>query len=384
MNIVELRAKPRRKIKISKFLGMVLLVICLVLMIELIWLVIVNIPGKTVVADWSTLSKGSWVEALYLREEECLVANQSGFLQPMIATGVMIPQGEILGSINQDNDENVINPENVAMYRHLHEIQKERNELQKDLARINKEIYQNTDPKVKGFLKTPDELKILEQEKERISQKIRSINLKVNQIQLNLNQTDFKNSLLIAEKAGYISWEYDGYEDRLTPERFRKLELSDFRRNYQLNRLKKRVNSGEIVAKITYPFRQWVAIVINPEQTGKPSLNENWYINTEEGWKKNSIIDIISIAKDKMIIGLKSQELEQTFSPERRRKIFINYRMVSGVSIPVQAIFKKGQKTLVKLVKGDDLKEKEIRVIISDGNKAIVEGIAFGTAIISR
>ncbi|MGD9155152.1 MAG: hypothetical protein PVG90_06605, partial [Bacillota bacterium] len=65
-------------------------------------------------------------------------------------------------------------------------------------------------------------------------------------------------------------------------------------------------------------------------------------------------------------------------------KIFVVFQRITGVTVPIQALFKREDLTLVRIAGGEGYREKKVAVLAADGDKAVVSGIEAGTLIISR
>jgi len=374
---LEFPRKRRYKFKLGKFLRLFVLSGLSILILEGAWLILANIDHKTVIAGWDTIKKGCWVEAVYLREETVLTASRSGFLTFRVKSGALVPRGELIGWISPVPGQEV-NAEFFQKFQKYQDLCAERDELAEDSARINQEI------RLKTGRNLIEELTALRREKDRVLQNMQAIKKKIGTIYPEVAGGLKDCSMVTAGQPGFFSSDYDGSETELTPGRLKDLDETIFRKKYRLRSPGEKVNSGAIIGKIINPFRQAVAVKVNPALTGKPTRGAEWEGMTVDGWRKFTITDIISITKDKMMIGFKSQELEPEYSLTRRRKIFMVYRRITGVSIPVQAIIKKKGRTLVRVMEKEGCGEKEIQILETDGQKAIVSGLKFGTAIISR
>lgn len=361
--------------------------IAFVLLFELGWLFITSFPQKTVVAEYRSIEKGCWVEAVSLRNEFPVTAPADGFLKTRTVTGTMIPYGELIGWISP-NRQDKLPIEALKLSKKLAGFQSETDGLRVELNRLNHEINYRSIKFHPGSaaknLQNQQDLKLQVQEKQRVLRNIQYNYFQVAKIQAQLRDLTHGIVLIFNAYPGIFSTETDGFESELKPARFRELSESLFKRRYSPRRPGKKVSQGQVIGKVIQPFSEVLAVKINPTQVGTPKVGDEWEVKSGTEWRKIEIIDIISLSKDKMIVGMLNRSLDIEYTPERFRKLFMVYRRCKGISIPVQAIFKKKQRTMVKLVKGDEFLEKEIRVLETDGNQAIVSGLEFGTAILSR
>jgi hypothetical protein len=185
-------------------------------------------------------------------------------------------------------------------------------------------------------------------------------------------------------KPGYLFYKYDEWEEQLSPDQFNSLTTIDFKRVYSLKQPTKQIKSGMIIGKVIHPFHQIISIIIDPKQTGKPVTGALWWVKSGKNTYQCPIVNQTQLTDRKIILALDDVSMLPEFMPQRRAKVFIIYRRISGITIPVQALYKKGQEMVVKVVKGDEFEETKVTVRENDGVKAIIDGIKFGTTIISR
>jgi hypothetical protein len=386
MGVVQLK-KSKRGTGLGKLLRVFGIFIAFVLLFELGWLFITSFPQKTVVAEYGSVTKGCWVDTVTLRNEFPITAPADGFLKVRITTGTMIPNGELIGWISRERREEV--PEEVLrLSRKLAGLESETNGLQVELNRLNHEMnYRSSKFKSGSLVKirqNQQDLSIQAQEKERVIRNIQYNRLQKAKLHVELDDLTGDMVFVPNVNPGIFSAATDGFENELKPARLKELQEDIFRKHYRPDLPGKKVRQGEVIGKVVQPFSEVIAVKVNPAQVGYPRAGDKWEIKSGTEWRKIEIIDIISLSKDKMIVGLLNRNPEIKYTPERRRKLFMVYRRCKGISIPVQAIFKKNRRTMVKLVKGDEYLDKEIRVLETDGNQAIVSGLEFGTAILSR
>lgn len=388
MGVVRLnRAKREAGRKLRKVLQICGIFIVFVILFELGWLFITNFPKKTVIAEYGSVEKGCWVDTVSLRDEFLITAPSDGFLKIRITNGMMIPNGELIGWVSPDRS-NDIPDEAVKLSKKLAGFQSETDGLQLELKRLNREInYRslklNSGSQGKSSQNQLD-LQNQTQEKQRVLRNIQYNRSQIVKIRSELRNLTQGAVPIFNHYPGIFSQETDGFEKTLHPVKFQKLSETIFKRKYSPRSPGEKVHKGQVIGKVVHPFSEVIVARINPTQIGTPKVGDQWEIKSGADWRKVEIIDIISLSKDKMMVGMLNRNPELTSHPERHRKLFIVYRRCQGISIPVQAIFRKKQRTIVKLVKGDDYLDQEIRVLETDGNQAIVSGLEFGTAILSR
>jgi putative membrane fusion protein len=382
-----------RKLRISNIAKLLGRVFLLVVLLEVGWLFLANILVKPVVAKWGAIEKGCWVEAIYLRNETILTASVSGSLVTRVEDGTKVPRGEILASINSGDslpETNTAWETDSAVQEKLLSLEKEEQSLQADLNRVQVEV----ESRRSKFKKAPiqsikvkeksEDLLSLQKEKAQIMRSIQTVRSQKSEWQKkSLDQPD-KPEFIIAGEPGYVFNQYDNQEGKLTPGQFQELSEGDFQQNYPLKSPDTTVKAGENIGKIVDAFGQIIAVIVNTRQTGVPNQGDNWWIKTADHTYQVPVNCTLPLKNGKMVIGLEDNTLAPDFLSNRRSKIFIVYKRVVGVCIPVQAVFRQGNDTLVKVVKGDGFQQKRVQVLETDGDKAIVTGIDFGTTLISR
>lgn len=357
------------------------MIVFFLLVLELGWLVLANFPQKVAIVETGEISKGCWVEAVYLRNETLLRAPADGYLTVRVPSGTMIPYGEVVGWISQQPTEDL--PEDalrlakkVALY------QRENDGLEMEIKRLNSEISRRQASSNKAVANA--DLASLEKERQRVLQSIRVNRDEANKALVKLDYMTSGIVVMTTDSSGIFCNEYDGFESQLNPQSFRQLPEDIVKKKFPLKTPPSRVSKGEPIGKMVEPFTEVLVAKVDPQVVGIPRLGDEWEVKTTNGWRNIKIIDIISLANDKMMVGFHNSHPETRFVLDRRQKLFMVYRRVKGSSIPVQAIVRKKDKTWVRIVKGDEFQEQEIRVLETDGNRAIVTGLEFGTAILSR
>jgi hypothetical protein len=324
---------PRRRrlkiVNIAKVLGGFLV---LLLLIELFSILLENLSLKPVIAQWGTIEKGFWAEALFLRDETLLFAPIDGDLVLKLADGSRIPQGEIVADItNRKEDLTGLKQENASTFRN---------------SEYNLPTHQSMAKRIKH---RPTGI-----------------------------------GLVAAKNVGYLFYRYDEWETYFTPDQFGKLTIIDFNRIYSLKTPVKQIRDGMVVGKVIHPFHQIISFIVNPKQIGMPVIGDLWWLKNGKNTFPCPVVNLIKLTDGRMIVGLDDVSMLPEYMPERRAKVFIIFKRISGISVPVQALYKRGHDTVVKIVKGEESKEIKVVVRENDGVKAIIDGIEFGTTIISR
>lgn len=173
----------------------------------------------------------------------------------------------------------------------------------------------------------------------------------------------------------------------MSPERILQLMPDDFKRNYRVRLTKTKVTAGDTVAKIINPFRQVVIIQPDTRRTGIPQIGQSWWIKNAAGLNKVIINRVWTLpsgnAKSDLVVALDDSQLDRSLLPDRRLRVFLVYRRVTGIVIPKRAVIKNGQ-TIVRVMKGDGYTKQPVKILESDDSNVIVSGLDFGTTIISR
>jgi putative membrane fusion protein len=345
-----------------------------------------DLNTKVVVAKWGWIEKGYWTEALFLRDETLLKAPLDGELAITVNSGTRVPRGELLSYINANLQSVNTSELNITAQMELESLIREEQALRVDLGRIQSEIKEATQQfkKSKKGKNVTVDLAALRREKSRITELQKETHSKLVELRNKIRDQLEQQSIILANNPGYVFYEYDGWEEQLLPGSFQRIQLEDFNREYKPKKPGTKVQSGELIGKIIDPFRQVVMIPADIAKTGLPDLGTEWWMATADGPQPLKILGVNTLSNSKAIIALEDISLPSIYLPNRRSKIFIIYRKVSGVVIPRQSIISKQNLTQVKVLKGDGFEYKKIRIIDTDDHNAIVDGLEFGSAIISR
>lgn len=300
-------ARPRRRLVLFKRLRRILLrVLFFLLLLEAGWFIVANLTQHQVVAQWRSIEKGCWTEALFIREERLVTVPADGKFISRVTSGSRVPQSEILGFIAPQG-------------------------IDSGMA----------DGAGGGAIS------------------------------------------VIAPQAGYWLTDVDGWEERLNPDDFAGLTEEDFARGYPLQHLKAEVSQGDVCGKIVAPFFQLIAVTVDPRRTGQPQPELKWRIVVRNDSDPVTIRKTIRLPDGRFIVILEDRALK-FLQPERKLQVYLVYRRVSGISLPVQALYKKGKSYYVKIIKGVGYRAQKVELTASDGERAIIKGIDYGTTVISR
>lgn len=363
--------------------GLILLIITGIGLTKNFWF---TFSPKRISVGLGTIEKGCWAETVFLRKETLLTASRSGAYTARLSSGTVIPNGEIVGWIG-DKKTSHFSDDALQLARKKAAIESECLGLNREIQRLEGEIRyrKNANSQSVG---TGSQVKadLLSQEKER-ERLLQTRHVKYQEIEkIKAKLTDLTNGAMIvtAPLSGIFSLEYDGYEERFTPDDFQTAAEELFRKKYRVKRPGHRVTKGDILGKMIEPFNEIVVLQVDPRITGIPQAGDVWYLQSNGEWREIKVMDINPLAEDKLIVGLNNLQPNPVYNPKRRQKLFLVYRRVKGLCVPARAIFKDDRSSYVKVYKGDGYLRQEVQVIETDGDQAIVSGLEFGTAIISR
>lgn len=376
---------PRSKRNLLKLLGYTII---LILLIEIGRITLGSWVTKQVVAQWGVIEKGCWVEALFLHDEIVIKSEVEGGLSQKVENGSRVSRGTVVACVNTGPGL-AIGPDNriLRLERRLTALLSEDEALNLELKRVNNGIKSRRRNLNKASLNASEikeDLGSLEKEKQQILRNIKSgrENILRTRVAVKDGMRGFKS--IVASKAGYIYFQYDNWEGKLSPDRFFELSEAEFRNNYRLKSAGNRVKIGATLGKIISPFDQLVAVMVDTEITGRPAVGDFWRFKSNDCTHSVIIKNIIPLSNRKVILAFEDTGIFQQYIPNRRVKIFATYKKVGGVSIPTQALYKNKGRTFVKLQKGDGYSLQEVQVLETDGDRAVIEGIDFGTTIMSR
>jgi hypothetical protein len=376
-------------LKLSNILRVLGGLLAVIFIIELIGILVGNLTIKPVVAKWGTMEKGFWADVLFLREETPLVAPVAGNLKLLQSNGLRVPQGEVAAVIAPD-DSGSTGQDNSNLQLRLQSLDREISSLQEDLQRVTRESAAKK-AKLSGLAKRSpqarsikEDLTSIEQEKVIILRNIEHNRYELQSLTQKMINQKSGAALITVTKPGYLFYQYDDWETRLCPARVRSLTAGDFERSYPLRTPDRQVKAEMVIAKIVQPFHQVIAVIANPKQTGIPAPGTSWWYKNGDRTYQCPIVKQVQLADGKIIVAMDDAAMLPEYMPGRRAKIFVIYQYITGITVPVQALYNKGGRIVVKVVKGDDYKETKVVVRENDGVKAIINGIEFGTTIISR
>lgn len=380
-----------RRLNLRKLTSIVGRLLLALLIFEVGRILLGNFSQKPVVAKWDIVEKGCWAEALFLREEMMLKSPAEGVFTASVKEGTRVPRGEVLAIVdtkgNGDNHRTYTGTEpELKQLLKLQTLKWEIQALNSDLLRIQAEIQNQkriSKPKHMGKAQTNEDLIYLEQEKARIIRSIHQARFQAEQLQNKLANRFDTQIPILASDPGYVFYQYDQVETKLTPDHFGDLTENDFNHNYSLKKTGPKIKVGEIYGKIVNPFHQVTAVLVDTTETGVPKLGKSWWLKKNTALTKVMITKQIPLQNGKMIVAL-DDDAASELQINRRSRLFVVYRRTAGVCIPNRALYKENGAEWVKVVKGDGYRLQKVRILESDDNKVIIEGIEFGTTIITR
>lgn len=375
-----------RKLAIKKLLQRLAIIIFVILIIELGLFLLGGLNVKTIVAKWVEIDKGYWTDVLFIRKETLLRAPVDGDLTIQVNSSSRVSSGELLSYINVHSKSVNTSELNIQTQIALESLVREERTYRVDLERIISEIQEITaSPKrVRKSKPNPVDLETLRKEKIRITKIVQATHSKLVDLQHKIKDQLKQQPLIIAPEPGYLFYQYDGWEENFTPESSQKIKEGDFQRHYDLKNANSQVGAGEIIGKIIAPFEQTMMITAVSSITGEPKSGDTWWLKNKENLLPINVQDVHELSPKKVLITFKDAIFYQEYLPYRTSQIFVVYRRTSGIGIPRRSIYRIQGETNVKILKGDGFELKKIRVIETDNNYAIVEGLEFGTTIISR
>ena len=373
--------------RLKRIIGILGAIVMVIVMIEVGIFLLQGMNTKIVVAKWGNIEKGVWTDALFLREETLIRAPLDGELVITVDSGTRAPWGELLSYINGGTQSVNTSELNLRSQMELESLIREEQALRVDLERIKTEIKDMTQQLKKTRKKakiTPADLEVLKKEKLRITGLQRKTHAKLVELRHKIQDQLEQQSLVMAPEPGFIFYEYDGWEDILSPQDYERVKEEDIKREYKLKKPGTQIQRGEVIGKIINPFRQIIVITVDPVKTGIPDPGTDWWMATNNGRKPLKVLWFKPLSKNKAIAALEDHSLPFAYLPDRRSKIFLIYRKINGIVVPRRSIFIKHHQNQVKVLKGDGFELKNVKIVETDDHNAIVDGLEFGTAIISR
>jgi hypothetical protein len=379
------RAVVRWRFKWTKFILCLVVIFLLTLFLQTGWSIIAGRLQKVAAATWGVIDKGYWAEVLFLRNEQILTVPAGGLLKLQVKDGARVPRGEILAILDQGTNLGTVAERDIVgrqNYRRYQTLIREEAVLGLDLRRINGDLAKHFKKAVRQ--KTNANLLALKQEKEQVIRNIQIIRAQSAGLRRQLAPLLKRWRFITAATPGCFVAQYDGFEGTLKPDYFDQLTLDDFDRKYPPQSSGSKVVAAEPFGRLIDPFTQMMAVKFDRAKTGSPFLGTNWRFKMPGGWK-SAPLSGIKMFNSKMGAVLVAMSTEETdLLRIRRTKIFVVFQRITGVTVPIQALFKREDLTLVRIAGGEGYREKKVAVLAADGDKAVVSGIEAGTLIISR
>ncbi|HEX7715059.1 MAG TPA: HlyD family efflux transporter periplasmic adaptor subunit [Bacillota bacterium] len=364
-------------------------ILLFIVIIEAGWLLVRNLNLRPVVAKWGVIEKGYWTEALFLREETSIIAPISGIFETEITSGIRVPEGEFLAYLHPETEQ-VTREEALQQYKLQARWQELTTEIKGQTMELNRieTALRRSKTASASRLGTVREQQILNEESAHVRTYLAENQAEIKKLSVELSRNLLDQPVIFsAPVPGYCFFLHDGWEGKLSPERILQLMPDDFKRNYRVRLTKTKVTAGDTVAKIINPFRQVVIIQPDTRRTGIPQIGQSWWIKNAAGLNKVIINRVWTLpsgnAKSDLVVALDDSQLDRSLLPDRRLRVFLVYRRVTGIVIPKRAVIKNGQ-TIVRVMKGDGYTKQPVKILESDDSNVIVSGLDFGTTIISR
>ena len=322
-----------------------------------------------------------------------MIAPCDGFFKLEAIPGSRLPFGEVIGGISSGEslpeswDQGLIKSklqvEAEKLYDHQYQLR-----LQLELLNAKNDtlesLLRSAPTQSTLAQKTHKELIALKKEKERILRNIQQYQLSISNLQARFDLVQGPKAVLTAIVPGYFFNQFDNQEGRLTPGAYKSLTPNDLRRNYPLQSGAVKVKAGAVIGKIVSPFQQRIAIEVDPELIREHQAGDLWWLKLNDNLIQVSFVATIQPDNGRKILYFDDPLFAAGIQPQRRSRVYLVYRRVSGVTVPLGALHHKGQAVEVKVMKGDGFERKQVRVIESDSYQAVIEGIEFGTTIFTR
>ncbi len=376
------RYHQRRRFNLFKFLKNFGIMVVIFLLLEVGWILLTNFYLKPVVAGWDTIEKGTWIEALFLRYETLVFAPVAGKVEFKIADGTRVPAGEVVAEIKYDSKDVEDNHKELQLNQELVEEQKL---LQADLDRVEAEIAQKRYlTKSSSTGKINAELKKLLTEQAQITKLLSESQKRIAQNKLAAEDIYNNPALIPAPTAGIWYAGVDGLEKRLSPDALTRLSLEDFKHKEHLHRPREQMMPREVMGKIISPFDQVIVVVAANKEMKQAKQNDKWLIRTGNDVYKVTIADRLVTSDGRVMLALSDFVLPNNWLPQRQAKIYLVYQCFSGVTIPLPALYREKGVTTVRIRDKNGIRTQAVKLIATDDGKAIVEGIQFGTTVLSK
>lgn len=382
--------KTRHRFKPAKALGFLSKIILAFVVFEVLWFWMLNFTAKPICVQWGTIEKGFWTEALFLRNETVLTAGVDGQAEWISESGIRVPKGVTVARITPSHPpgSSQISQASQTIQQEFQALLIEEERLRQESERVEDEagLWQKRWGAKSLSHQAREEFELIKKEKERVFRSIQDIQTKAAVLRGKLQNLSFDSGTIISPVPGVLFFQYDEWEEKLTPHHFSHLTKADFERDYPLRVPEKRIQTGNIIGKIIHPFQEIIAVHIKSTELQRiPEPGQTWWIKSASGLKEITLRTVkVTDRQGEMILGFDDTNSIALFAPERQVKVYLVYQRITGITVPVHAVIKQNGVDTVRVVRRDGYYHQKVKVVASDGEKTIVEGIDFGTTIISR
>ncbi|MDK2810626.1 MAG: hypothetical protein PWR27_1335 [Petroclostridium sp.] len=374
----------------SKFTKIVLAGVILLYLWSLY--VYLNTPIRTDIVKFGILEDCESTTGYIIREEKLLYSNVAGSFDEIAKEGERIAKGSKVATVYKNHVDPKIQEAIKRINERIADInnnQAKNDIFSEDLQKLEKQIsnkinevinisYDHKSAKLfqikEDINKILDKKLIISGEKGASGQNLEALKKEKENYE---NQLRSSKVDLITEVSGILSYNIDGMEQILVPEKINEFKPSDFQSLDNINfNSKTEGKVGQPVAKIIDNFEWYIGFLMDAKKIYPLKVGDK--VNVRFKDIKNTVVDasvyyISSEEKGKAVVVLSSNKYIDSMHEIRKVNIDIIKQAYSGFKIPVSAVRVQNGKTGVYIIKDRVARFREIEILFKNNDFAIVK-----------
>ncbi|MBZ4646551.1 MAG: hypothetical protein JG777_2040 [Clostridia bacterium] len=342
--------------------------------------------------SWRILEDCESTTGYIIREEKLLYSNVAGSFDGIAKEGERIAKGSKVATVYKNHVDPKIQEAIKRINERIADInnnQAKNDIFSEDLQKLEKQIsnkinevinisYDHKSAKLfqikEDINKILDKKLIISGEKGASGQNLEALKKEKENYE---NQLRSSKVDLITEVSGILSYNIDGMEQILVPEKINEFKPSDFQSLDNINfNSKTEGKVGQPVAKIIDNFEWYIGFLMDAKKIYPLKVGDK--VNVRFKDIKNTVVDasvyyISSEEKGKAVVVLSSNKYIDSMHEIRKVNIDIIKQAYSGFKIPVSAVRVQNGKTGVYIIKDRVARFREIEILFKNNDFAIVK-----------
>lgn len=194
--------------------------------------------------------------------------------------------------------------------------------------------------------------------------------------------------IIYSRNSGLLSYNIDGFEDKLVPEKLSEISLKKFDKisqDYKTNREDDYLKKGKPLYRLVDNTTMYLLIKIVKTEAERCWINETVFVsdsNNDDNLLKAKIKDIIDGEKSSFLVLELKRFIDRWLNLRKKDLQFVK-NIYRGIIVPNKAVFPthNGYK-VVTVTPGNDKKLKDIEIVFKGDKNMIVEGLEVGEKIV--